>query len=256
MGDLRYCFERQYVERTLGLTKSRGLAVVDLEGVTTSAINKALARNVFIYAYLNAGALEKGRPYYGTFKNFRLAQYEGWPGEFWIDPTAKGWRSHLINQAAALKKRGAIGLYMDNLDIYYMVKEGFEEQKADMIRTIPASGLVYEALADTICQISKTGMIVMPNGGDMFVRKFIKENPGVIKTINQEGICYEDKKAQSKEEKKYRTEYVNWCKRQGIYIRGIEYPKNSAQALIAKAYYKRHGWQGIYISYHKDLRGD
>jgi hypothetical protein len=41
-----------------------------------------------------------------------------------------------------------------------------------------------------------------------------------------------------------------------MYIRGIEYPKNKVQAMNAKAYYKKHGWQGIYISYHKDLRGD
>lgn len=256
MGDLRYCFEREYVERTLGLTKAKGLAVVDLEGVTQSAINKARARNVFIYAYLNAGALENGRPYYSTFKNIRLASYEGWPGEYWIDPTSKAWRSHLIDEAAALQKRGAIGLYMDNLDIYYMIKEGFKEEKADMIRTIPAPWLAYEALADTICQISKTGMIVMPNGGDVFVRKFVHENPGIIKTVNQEGVLYQDKRRQPSKETKYYTEYLDWCKRHGMYIRGIEYPKNSAQALIAKAYYKRHGWQGIYISYHKDLRGD
>lgn len=256
MGDLRYCFERAYAEKTLGLTKSKGLAVVDLEGVTQSAINKARARNVFIYAYLNAGALENGRPYYSTFKNIRLASYEGWPGEYWIDPTSKAWRSHLIDEAAALQKRGAIGLYMDNLDIYYMIKEGFEEEKTKMIRTAPASGLVNEALAETICQISKTGMIVMPNGGDVFVRKFVHANPGIIKTVNQEGVLYQDKRRQPSKETKYYTEYLDWCKRQGMYIRGIEYPKNSAQALIAKAYYKRHGWQGIYISYHKDLRGD
>lgn len=256
MGDLRYCFERQYVERTLGLTKFRGLAVVDLEGVTTSEIHKALARNVFIYAYLNAGALEKGRPYYGTFEKIRLAQYEGWPGEFWIDPTSRAWRDHLINQAAALKKRGAIGLYMDNLDIYYMAKEGFEEEGTRMIRKAPASGLVYEALAETVCRISATGMIVMPNGGDIFVRKFVSENPGIIKTVNQEGVLYQDKRRQSAADTKYYTNYLDWCKRQGIYIRGIEYPKNKVQALNAKAYYKRHGWQGIYISYHKDLRGD
>lgn len=256
MGDLRYCFEYKYAERTLGLTKSRGLAVIDLEGVTQTAINKALTRNVFIYAYINAGALEKGRPYYSTFQNIRLAQYEGWPGEYWIDPTSKAWRSHLINEAAALKKRGAIGLYFDNPDIYYMTKEGFEEENANMIRKAPASGLVYEALAETIEKIQKTGMIVMPNGGDTFVRRFVRENPGIIKTVNQEGVLYQDKRRQPKGDTKYYTEYLDWCKRQGMYIRGIEYPKNKAQALIAKAYYKKHGWQGIYISYHKDLRGD
>lgn len=256
MGDLRYCFERQYAERTLGLTKKKGLAVVDLEGVTNDAIRKALARNVYIYAYLNAGALETGRPYYNKFENIRLAGYDGWPGEFWIDPTSKAWRSHLIETAAALQKRGPIGLYMDNFDIYYMAAEGFEEEKTRMIRKAPASGLIYEALAETVCQISKTGMIVMPNGGDTFVRRFVRENPGIIRTVNQEGVLYQDKRRQSAADTNYYTDYLDWCKRQGMYIRGIEYPKNKVQALNAKAYYKKHGWQGIYISYHKDLRGD
>ena len=256
MGDLRYCFEYKYAERTLGLTKSRGLAVIDLEGVTQTAINKALARNVFIYAYLNAGALESGRPYYSKFKNIRLAQYDGWAGEYWIDPTSKAWRSHLIEQAAALQKRGAIGLYFDNVDIYYMAAEGFAEEKTKMIGKAPTSGLVYEALAETIVKIQKTGMIVMPNGGDTFVRRFVRENPGIIRTVNQEGVLYQDKRRQPKSETKYYTEYLDWCLRKGMYIRGIEYPKTKAQALIAKAYYKKHGWQGIYISYHKDLRGD
>ena len=256
MGDLRYCFERQYVERTLGLTKKKGLAVVDLEGVTNDAIRKALARNVYIYAYLNAGALENGRPYYKQFENIRLAKYDGWPGEFWVDPTSKAWRSHLIETAAALQKRGPIGLYADNFDIYYMAQEGFEEEKTRMIRKVPASGLIYEALTETVCQISKTGMIVMPNGGDTFVRRFVRENPGIIKTVNQEGVLYQDKRRQSAADTNYYTDYLDWCKRQGMYIRGIEYPKNKVQALNAKVYYKRHGWQGIYISYHKDLRGD
>ena len=256
MGDLRYCFERQYAERTLGLTKKKGLAVVDLEGVTNDAIRKALARNVYIYAYLNAGALETGRPYYKQFENIRLAGYDGWPGEFWIDLTSKAWRRHLIETAAALQKRGPTGLYMDNFDIYYMAAEGFEEEKTRMIRKAPASGLIYEALAETVCQISKTGMIVMPNGGDTFVRRFVRENPGIIKTVNQEGVLYQDKRRQSTADTNYYTDYLDWCKRQGMYIRGIEYPKNKVQALNAKVYYKRHGWQGIYISYHKDLRGD
>lgn len=256
MGDLRYCFESEYAERTLGLTKAHGLAVVDLEGVTQTAIEKALARNIFLYAYLNAGALESSRSYFGKFKNSLLAKYDGWKGEYWIDPTSKAWRDHLVAQAAAMQKRGAIGLYFDNADIYYMCAKGFGEEKTKMIRKAPSSGLVFEALAETVFRIQKTGMIVMPNGGDTFVRRFVREEPGIIKTVNQEGVCYEDKRAQSKSEKKYRTEYLDWCLHQGMYIRGIEYPKNKAQALIAKAYYKKHGWQGIYISYHKDLRGD
>jgi endo-alpha-1,4-polygalactosaminidase (GH114 family) len=145
-----------------------------------------------------------------------------------------------------------IGLYLDNTDIYYMVTEGFRSP----MRKAPTPQAVYTALSNIILKLSDLGMIVMPNGGDVFVRKFVRAHPSVIRTVNQEGVLYQDKKRQSKEDTEYYTDYLDWCKKKGIYIRGIEYPKTKAQAVHAQLYYKKHGWQGIYISYHKDLRGD
>ena len=258
MGDLRYCFERKYVERTLGLTKSKGLAVVDLEGISQEIVNKALARGVLIYGYVNIGALESGRSYYSQFKEIRLARYYGWTGEYWIDPTDKAWQDHIIDLCKWYKGRGAIGIYLDNTDIYYMCKEGFAEEDAEMMRQAPTSGAVFKALRETVEKIvNETGLVVMPNGGDMFVDRMDREGFGhLIKTVNQEGVSYTDQKATSKDDKKYYTKYLDRMKKKGRYIRIIEYPKNKAQAAKAKAYAKIHGWKGIYISYHKDLRGD
>ena len=45
-------------------------------------------------------------------------------------------------------------------------------------------------------------------------------------------------------------------KKRGRYIRVIEYPKTKTQAAKAIAYAKLHGWQKVYISYHKNLLGD
>ena len=248
---LRYCFEQSYVARTLSKSNPHDLAVIDTEGCEES-VKSAVKRGVFVYGYLNAGALEKERPYYQQFKHLRLAPYDGWDGEFWIDPTDREWQQHLISEAKRMKRLGVIGLYLDNTDIYYMVTEGFRSP----MRKAPTPQAVYTALSNIVLKLSDLGMIVMPNGGDTFVRKFVRAHPNVIRTVNQEGVLYQDKKRQSKEDTEYFTDYLDWCKKKGIYIRGIEYPKTKSQAVHAQLYYKRHGWQGIYISYHKDLRGD
>lgn len=259
MGDLRYCFEQDYVVKTLKNTKKQGLAVIDSDGISASTVRSAVERGVFIYDYLNAGALERERPFYSTMKDLRLASYTGWEGEYWIDPTSNKWKQHLIDEAKAKKLKGAIGLYFDNGDIYYMAKEGFKEEKSKMMRNAPASTAVYLAMTDVIRHIvNDLGLIVMPNGADTLVQKMFSDGIGkpLIKTINQEGCLYEDFKAQSSSERKYRTAYMDWAKKQGLYVRGIEYVKSTTGIAKCKAYYKLHGWQGLYISKHTDLRGD
>ena len=250
---LTYCFESAYVARTLAKCKKSDLAVVDTEGYE-KAVREAVRRGVYVYGYLNVGALEKERPYYDKLKHLRLARYDGWSGEYWIDPTDKAWQDHVISLAKQIKATGAIGLYLDNTDIYYMLKE--QEISKQYSRNLPTAQAVYTALSNMVLEINALGLIVMPNGGDVFVRKFIKAHPNVIKTVNQEGVLYQDGKKQSAEDTKYYTEYLDWCRKKGIYIRGIEYPKTKAQAVHAQLYYKKHKWQGIYISWHKELRGD
>ena len=104
----------------LSKCKRNDLAVVDTEG-NEKAVRNAISRGVYVYGYLNVGALEKERPYYDKFKHLRLAKYDGWSGEYWIDPTAKEWQDHVISLAKQIKACGAIGLYLDNTDIYYML---------------------------------------------------------------------------------------------------------------------------------------
>lgn len=220
-------------------------------------INNALSRGVQIYAYLNAGSLEQERSYYSRFSSIRLAEYDGWPGEYWVDVTDQAWKDHLIEEAQKLKAAGASGLYFDNLDILYMVETGFREEKTAMLRTAPSSGKVYQALSEVVLTIENTvGLTVMPNGGDTFVRRFATAYPGVIKTVNQEGVVYDNNKQQSAFERGYLTEYLDWCKNRGIYIRGIEYINTTAGAEAAKAYYAEHGWDALYISPQRNLHGN
>ena len=253
MGELRYCFEQEYIARTLKKMKKHDLAVIDTDGISTAVIKAACARGVWVYGYINAGALEKERSYYSRFKHLRIAKYEGWDGEYWIDPTADEWKEHIVALAKAIKDTGAIGVYLDNTDIYYMCGHGFKNP----MRKAPSKEAVYHALEDIVDAIQyDVGLIVMPNGGDTFVRRFITEHPGIIQTINQEGLFYEDFRKQSKEETEYRKAYMKWAaKHIKGKVRGIEYCKKPAEIAYVKAYYAAHGWD-VYISKHKNLEGD
>lgn len=252
---LKYCFEQKYVQRTLKNCKKNDLAVIDTDGIDPAIIKNAIARGVYIYGYLNVGALEKERPYYEKLKHLRLAKYEGWSGEYWIDPTAREWQDHIISLAKQIKDTGAIGLYLDNTDIYYEILE--KEIRKGYSRDLPSAGLVYTALEYTILKINALGLIVMPNGGDVFLRKFMVAHPGVIKTINQEGVFYSELNKKNKSaDTKY---YKDWCKWADKRIIGkarlIEYVSSKTEQARIKAYCLAKGWD-VYFSKHKNLCGD
>lgn len=74
-----------------------------------------------------------------------------------------------------------------------MCKEGFAEEGTKMMRKAPSTNSVYKALAHIILTIQNdVGLVVMPNGGDVFLRRFMVEYPNVIQTINQEGVFFEN----------------------------------------------------------------
>lgn len=249
---LRYCFEQDYVARTLSKSKPHDLAVIDTDNISMAAIKAACARGVWVYGYINAGALERERSYYSKYKHLRIAKYDGWDGEYWIDPTADEWKEHIVALAKTIKDTGAIGVYLDNTDIYYMAR-GFHNP----MKKPPSQEAVYHALEDIVDAIQyDVGLIVMPNGGDNFVRRFVSEHPGFIQTISQEGLFYENFKRNSAAEIDYRKSYMKWAaKHIKGKVRGIEYCKKPSEIAYVKAYYAAHGWD-VYISKHKNLEGD
>ena len=253
----RYCLEKDKVRTALQNCGENDFIVIDFDGISQSVITDALNRGVKIYGYINAGALEKDRAYYSRFSSLRLAEYDGWEGEYWVDVTSQSWKDHLIEEAQKLKAAGASGVYFDNTDILYMAESGFREEKTVMLRTAPSAGKVYTALRDAVMTIENTvGLTVMPNGGDIFVRRFVSEYPGVIREVNQEGVLYDNNRQQPASERNYLTEYLDWCKNRGIYIRGIEYINTTAGANAARTYYAEHGWDALYISRQKNLLGN
>lgn len=253
---LTYCFESHLVPATLAKCRRNDLAVVDTEG-NEKAVRNAVSRGVHAYGYLNVGACEYARYYYKDFKHDRLAKYSGWDGEYWIDVTDRAWQDHCISLAKQIKATGAIGLYLDNTDIYYMCQQGFKEEKTKMLRSAPSAQAVYNALSNVILKISALGLIVMPNGGDTFVRKFMVAHPRVIPTINQEGVFFEELNKKNKSsDTQYYKDYCKWAqKRISGKVRIIEYTSSKSEQAKIKAYCIAHGWD-VYFSKHKELRGD
>lgn len=255
---LRYCFEESKVRKTLERSRKNDLAVIDSDGIPVSVIKKARNRGVLIYDYLNVGALERERSYYNRFKHLRIASYDGWTGEYWVDVTDTEWRSHLFEEAEKKKKAGAIGLYIDNTDIMWMCAEALDGM--DTMRKVPDEQDVFEALAGLLRDIRyKLGLVVMPNGGDTFVRALFAlcaDADKIVQTVNQEGVLYLDNQRQRKADTAYYTKYLDWCVSKGLYVRGIEYTKSRTAALRCRAYYAAHGYKGLYISKHKNLEGD
>jgi uncharacterized protein (TIGR01370 family) len=251
---LTYCFESAYVARTLAKCRKNDLAVVDTEGHELSVKN-AVSRGVWVYGYLNVGALEDGRSYYNDFKHLRLARYEGWDGEHWVDVTDKAWQDHVISLAKKIKATGAIGLYLDNTDIYYEILERQIKRQYD--RNLPSAQAVYNALSSMILKINALGLIVMPNGGDVFLKKFMTAHPKVIATINQEGVFYEELNKKNKSaDTKYYKDYCKWAQKHiSGKVRLIEYTTSKTEQAKIKAYCLAHGWD-VYFSKHKELRGD
>ena len=127
-----------------------------------------------------------------------------------------------------------------------------------MLKSIPDSDEVFFALKYIIEKIAtEVGLIVMPNGADIFVRQlFLRGWGNLIKTVIQEGVLYSNFKKQNKYETAYLVEYLNWCLDNGLYVRGIEYVKSSSGIKEVKKFYSEHGYKGLYISKHKALKGD
>ena len=127
-----------------------------------------------------------------------------------------------------------------------------------MLKSIPDPEKVFSALKYIVEEIvNKVGLIVMPNGADIFVRQlFLRGYGDLIKTVIQEGVLYSNFKKQNKYETDYLVEYLNWCLDNGLYVRGIEYVKSSSGIKEVKRFYSEHGYKGLYISKHKTLKGD
>ena len=76
------------------------------------------SQGVLVVSYLNLGTIEDFRRYEPQLRAYSLAEYEDWPGEYWLDVTQPQVQDYLVeNVARSLASRGVDGFYLDNLDL-------------------------------------------------------------------------------------------------------------------------------------------
>lgn len=84
---------------------------------TQDEINALKADGKIVVSYLNIGAIETFRSYWGPGQVYKLDPYGGWPDEYWADTSQSGWQDLIISEAGKLLAKGVDGFYLDNLDV-------------------------------------------------------------------------------------------------------------------------------------------
>ena len=176
-------------------------------------------KNKEVLSYLNIGSIEKFRDDFKYYKNIISAPYENWEDEYWVDITADKWQKRIADIAYKLDEKGIDGFFLDNADVYYHYK----------------NDKVYDALIAILEELKQYDKKVIINGGDEFVKEFIKqgEDISLISGINQESVLtkidFKNNRflPQDKNTKKYFKDYLKLCKSKGFEIFILEYIKGN-----------------------------
>ena len=206
------------------------IAVIDFAEFGDTQIKKLRAKGIKLISYLNVGAIEKGRSYFDEYEKFAVGDYSDWD-EKWMDLRAEAWQDFLLERAKSFKKRGAIGLYIDNLDVV----EEFKPLK------------MYESARAILKHIRKeTGLYLMVNGADYFVSKCIRDHVVHFQAIQQEEVFTRiinigKNKCGSQtatEKKRLKTYCIEARKHVDVYL--LEYRANAANRAKIAAFCKKY----------------
>lgn len=206
------------------------IAVIDFAEFGDTQIKKLRSKGIKLISYLNVGAIEKTRPYYAKYKKYAIGNYSDWD-EKWMNLSKKEWQDFLLSQAKKFKARGAMGLYIDNLDVV-------EEYKSKKL---------YEPARKILKTIRKeTGLYLMVNGADYFVSKCIKDKVVHFQAIQQEEVFTRiinigKNKCGSQtagEKKRLKAYCINARKYVAVYL--LEYRANAANRALIAAFCKKY----------------
>lgn len=93
------------------------LVVVDGEEVTAEQVDALHTNGSLVLGYLDVGAIERGRFWYGRARRYRLDFWPDW-GEWYANVAAPGYRTLLSRRVAPqMLRKGLDGLFIDNVDM-------------------------------------------------------------------------------------------------------------------------------------------
>lgn len=211
------------------------LAVIEPSEFSAAQIEALHAAGKTVYGYLNIGAVEEYRPYYGRFRELALGTYEDWPDEKWVDVASPAWQRFIIDELGKqYADMGFDGLFLDNADVYCF------HQTED----------IFQGLCAILRGLKAYGLTLIINGGDTFVSKCMEENTALslFDGVNQETIFtridFEHRSygVQPEEETAYFKEYLSKAKEHGLSVCLLEYAADPQLAKKIDAYCAENGF--------------
>lgn len=211
------------------------LVVVEFDDYTDSEIAKLKATGATVLAYLSVGTAEKDRPKaWAKLKDYCLEQLEDWENEYYLDLRKEGARAWMKERTAELVKRGADGIWGDNIDLY---------------EYYPSTEM-YNAINDTLTMIHKATGLVNVNGGIKYLTKAMNKDGSKYQGIGNVDIVVQEEvfsritsyKGDGKfatQESKQSTEYqdhLKRCKRHKMLPALLEYTTDNTVKLRIKAF--------------------
>lgn len=223
--------------------------VIDATYFTKAQIDTLHQNGVTVYSYINLGSIENFRDYYNDFVSLTLSDYENWPEERWIDVANPKWQNFFIHTMAKnLVEKGVDGLFIDNVDIYYLYH----------------TEAMYNGIKDTLLGLKKTynNIPIIINGGYEFIETSLENEfdlTTVLDGINQESVfaaidfdhdCFTKN---TLEERMQLLEYFEEVHEKGVAVYIIEYTKSDALIKELQAYYAKTDYN-YYVSSNIELQ--
>ncbi|MGN0643103.1 MAG: endo alpha-1,4 polygalactosaminidase [Huintestinicola sp.] len=228
--------ESAEIEKAVGYNT----VVIDAQYFSAEDIAFLQEQGSEVYSYLNIGSLENFRDYCEDYSEYTLGKYENWDEEEWINTASPEWQEFLVSLAEELLGKGIDGFFVDNCDVYYIYPE--DE--------------IFDGLTIILKQLMSYGKPVIINGGDTYVTAY-REKYGSAKDImtgvNQESVFtaidFENGSfsAQTKEERKYFSDYIEACENDGADVFLIEYTTDKKLVEQIEEYCFKKGYR-FYIS--------
>lgn len=211
--------------------------VIDAQGYSAKTIKKLRKTGHTVYSYINLGSVENYRDYYKDYEDVTLDVYENWEDERWVDVSQKKWQDFISGTLAKkLVKKGIDGFFVDNVDVYYMY----------------TNDEIFNGVTNILKGFKSIGMDVVINGGDTYVREYIKRHGKLGKILNavaQESVFtsidWDNNNAfieQDEGDNKYSKSYINLVSKHGGNIYLIEYSKDKKMIDKINKYCKKKGF--------------
>ncbi len=217
------------------------IVVIDAQYFDVGQIKELQSDGHKVYSYINVGSVEDFRPYYQDYQQYTLDVYEHWEDERWVDVSAAEWQDFILEELAPdILGKGVDGLFVDNVDVYYV----YPDRE------------IFDGTEKILKGLKSLDTYVLINGGDNFVTKYIDEHGSfrdIADGVNQESVFSRiewDNDTFSEndpKEQEYFREYVEKVSDNGGDVYLLEYTTDSGLASKIREYCSQHGFK-YYIS--------